>query len=198
MSKDKAEKKKESTVRKTILDVLPVRSYDDEEEAFVLKGGLYMDILEVVLKDRINASDDEIEYDILTLAKFYKVYEGDIKWIALNFPVDTSVQRDNKMKILERTHDPVRQRWLRRQIAELEKIDSHLQRRESYLQIFGHDKQEFAKNKAKVLTELGRGRAGLVTEMDKDKKLTVIYKLSNMSSIIRPPQKEERYYDEER
>lgn len=193
--KEKEKKKQKVNVDKTVLDILPIRSYDEEAEAFVLQGGTYMDLLEVLLKDRENASDDEIEYDILTLAKFYKVYEGDIKWISLNFPVDTSVQRENKAKILERTYDPVRQRWLRRQIAEMEKIDAHTQRRESYLQIFGHNEEEIEKNRAKVLTELGRGRGNIIMEMDKEKKITVIYKLSNMSSIVRPPAKEEQYYD---
>lgn len=195
--KKKPEKKKTEEKRfdKTTLDVLPIRYYDEEIESFVLKDDLYMDLLEVILKDRVNASEDEIEYDILTLAKFYKVYPGAVKWIALNFPVDTHVQRVNKSKILERTNDPVRRKWIQRQIREMQKIDANTQKRESYLQIFGQGKEQFIKNRNKVKAEIGRGRGNIVREISKEKKFMVIYKLSNMSSIVRAQESEEGYYE---
>ena len=163
--KPEKEKAEEKRLDKTTLDVLPIRYYDEELEAIVLKDDLYMDLLEVILKDRVNASEDEIEYDILTLAKFYKVYPGAVKWIALNFPVDTHVQRENKSKILERTNDPVRRKWIQRQMREMEKIDANTQKRESYLQIFGQGREQFIKNRNKVKAEIGRGRGNIVKEI---------------------------------
>lgn len=195
-NKKSREKEERAKVNKDILQILPIRYYDEEAEAFVLQNEIYMDLFEVILRDRYNVSDDEIEYDILTLAKFYKVYSDDIKWISLNFPVDTHVQRSNKAKIIARTHDPVRLKWLKRHVSEMEKIDANTQRRESYLQVFGHGKENFIKNRNKVMTELGRGRGNIITSMEKEKKFTVLYKLNNMSSIVRPPQKEEQYYEE--
>lgn len=193
--KPEKEKAEEKRLDKTTLDVLPIRYYDEELEAIVLKDDLYMDLLEVILKDRVNASEDEIEYDILILAKFYKVYPGAVKWIALNFPVDTHVQRANKSKILERTNDPVRRKWIQRQMREMEKIDANTQKRESYLQIFGQGREQFIKNRNKVKTEIGRGRGNIVKEISKEKKFMVIYKLSNMCSIVRAQENEEGYYE---
>lgn len=188
-------KAEENRFDKTTMDILPIRYYDEELEAFVLKDDLCMDLLEVILKDRVNTSEDEVEYAILTLAKFYKVYSSSVKWIALNFPVDTHIQRANKLKILERTNDPVRRKWIERQISEMEKIDANAQKRESYLQIFGQGKDQFIKNRNKVKAEIGRGRGNIVKEISKEKKFMVIHKLSNMSSIVRAQEDEEAYYE---
>lgn len=191
----KEEKKEKIKIEPTVKDVFPLQYYDEELEAFLFGNGLYMDLLEVVSKDRVNSDNDEIEFDVLNLAKFYKTNSEAIKWISLNFPVDTKVQREHKEKILERTNDPVRRLWLKRQIREMIKIDQNIQKRESYLQIFAKNKTSLIKQRDKVIISLGRGRNGILKEISKEKKISILYKLNNMSSVIKIPETEEDYYD---
>lgn len=193
--KSKKEEKEKIKIEPTVKDVFPLQYYDEEVEAFLFGNGLYMDLLEVVSKDRVNSDNDEIEFDVLNLAKFYKTNSEAIKWISLNFPVDTKVQREHKEKILERTNDPVRKLWLKRQIREMIKIDQNIQKRESYLQIFANSKTSLIKQRDKVIISLGRGRSGILKEISKEKKFSILYKLNNMSSVIKIPETEEDYYD---
>lgn len=186
---------KDAKFSKTIKEIFPLKYYDEETSAFVFENDIYIDFLEVAAKDRVNISEDEIQFDIITLARFYKLTDESCKWISLNFPVTTAIQRGYKEKVLTRTNDPVRRKWLNRQIKEMEKIDQNVQKREYYLQIFGKDKISFIKQRNKVLSIIGENRGGFLKEISKEKKYSIMYKLNNMNSLIQVSESEEEYYD---
>lgn len=176
--------KKEATVIEDNLKILDIRYYDGDIDAFVLEDGSYLDFLEVLPKDRDNADEDELQHDIYTMMRFYKLSRSDIKWISLNFPVNASKQKECKERRIERTNDPIRKKWLQRHIAEFDTVESNITRREFFLMIFGDNKEIFIKNRKNALDVLGYGRNRMVKPIDGKKKIQIEFKLNNMNSLI--------------
>lgn len=197
--KRKEEKKEKKEIIKTNLEILAIRRYDEELEAFIMADGSFLDLLEIVARDRQNLQDDAVRFDIMTLTKFERLYANDHKDIGLNFPINTSLQRNNLEKKLKKTNDPVRRKWLLREIDELLTLDSNIDRKEFYRMIFGSNSEEFLKNRTNILAWLGRGRSKIIKEIDKEKKIQIMRKLCNMNSLIIPDELREvqDYEDEE-
>ena len=197
--KRKEEKKEKKEIIKTNLEILAIRRYDEELEAFIMEDGSFLDLLEIVARDRQNLQDDAVRFDIMTLTKFERLYANDHKDIGLNFPINTSLQRNNLEKKLKKTSDPVRRKWLLREIDELLTLDSNIDRKEFYRMIFGSNSEEFLKNRTNILAWLGRGRSKIIKEIDKEKKIQIMRKLCNMNSFIIPDElREVQDYEDEK
>lgn len=181
---EKAGKKEE--IIKTNLEILDIRGYDEELDAFYMADGSYFDLLEIVARDRQNLQDDAVRFDIITLTKFERLYAPDHKDIGLNFPINTSVQRRNLERKWRMTSDPVRKRWLEREIQELLTLEGNIDRKEFYRMYFGATREELIKNRTNILSWIGRGRRRIVKEIDKEKKIQIVRKLCNMSALILP------------
>lgn len=185
MSNKKKKSKKEETI-KTNLDILNIREYDEELNAFKLADGSFLDFFEIVARDRQNLQDDAVRFDIITLTRFERLFSPDHKDIGLNFPINTAVQRRNLERKRKLTNDPVRRKWLEREIDELLTLDSNIDRKEFYRMYFGETKEELIKNRTNILSWIGRGRNKIIKEIDKEKKIQIIRKLCNMNAFILP------------
>ena len=185
MSNKKKKSKKEETI-KTNLDILNIREYDEELNAFKLADGSFLDFFEIVARDRQNLQDDAVRFDIITLTRFERLFSPDHKDIGLNFPRNTAVQRRNLERKRKLTNDPVRRKWLEREIDELLTLDSNIDRKEFYRMYFGETKEELIKNRTNILSWIGRGRNKIIKEIDKEKKIQIIRKLCNMNALILP------------
>ncbi|EUC52148.1 hypothetical protein [Mogibacterium timidum] len=185
MSNKKKKSKKEETI-KTNLDILNIREYDEELNAFKLADGSFLDFFEIVARDRQNLQDDAVRFDIITLTRFERLFSPDHKDIGLNFPINTAVQRRNLERKRKLTNDPVRRKWLEREIDELLTLDSNIDRKEFYRMYFGETKEELIKNRTNILSWIGRGRNKIIKEIDKEKKIQIIRKLCNMNALILP------------
>lgn len=163
--------------------LLPLRYYSDESEAFVMSDGSFLDILSVRTKDRKNLKDEEIKYYIYRYTKFYKQYEGDLKYISMNFPVDTSSQRKYMSNYSKKTLDKNRQKWLERKIAEFNNLDDVVNRREYYLMYFAKNKEELIKNRS-IIKNFSIGRNNLFLAIEATEKFQVMKKLLNMNTLI--------------
>lgn len=163
--------------------LLPLRYYSDESEAFVISDGSFLDILSVRTKDRKNLKDEEIKYYIYRYTKFYKQYEGDLKYISMNFPVDTSSQRKYMSNYSKKTLDKNRQKWLERKIAEFNNLDDVVNRREYYLMYFAKNKEELIKNRS-IIKNFSIGRNNLFLAIEATEKFQVMKKLLNMNTLI--------------
>ncbi len=178
------------------LQIVLHRHYDEEIDAFVLEDGSYIDFFEVIPKDRENQDPDELRFDALIMTRFYKLYSDDMKWISLNFPMNTQKQRLFKRRKFEETIDPVRRKWLERQIREFEKLDSNIGRREFFLCFFGENRDDFLRKRKKILGDLGVGKGRMIKEISKDKKIRVTYKMLNMNTLV-TSEEHENYVEEE-
>lgn len=189
-NKNKKEKNKRNKqakdILKTNLEVLMIRSYDEGINAFVLSSGKYLDLVEIVAKDRENLQEDAINYDVFMLTKFERMFSPDHKDIGLNFPINTSRQRSYLELKLKKTQDPVRKLWLEREINELLSLESEIERKEFYRMYFAETKDELEKNRRNILNWLGRGQSKIVREINKEKKIQIVRKLANMNTLILP------------
>lgn len=182
--KEKGSGKEE--IIKTNLEVLNIRGYDEELDAFYMADGSFLDLMEIVARDRQNLQDDAVRFDIITLTRFERLYAPDHKDIGLNFPITTAVQRRNLERKWRKTSDPVRKRWLEREIDELLTLEGNIDRKEFYRMYFGATKEELIKNRTNLLSWIGRGRNRIVREIDKEKKIQIVRKLCNMNALILP------------
>lgn len=182
--KEKGSGKEE--IIKTNLEVLNIRGYDEELDAFYMADGSFLDLMEIVARDRQNLQDDAVRFDIITLTRFERLYAPDHKDIGLNFPINTAVQRRNLERKWRKTSDPVRKRWLEREIDELLTLEGNIDRKEFYRMYFGATREELIKNRTNMLSWIGRGRNRIVREIDKEKKIQIVRKLCNMNALILP------------
>lgn len=102
----KKKSKKQENITKTNLDVLPIRDYDEDLNAFVLEDGSYLDIIEKVAEDVTNMLEDESQRLMIGFAKFLKLYKDDFKIVSMNFPTNTLEQQKNLQEIADKTNSP--------------------------------------------------------------------------------------------
>ena len=155
---------------------------DMEQDCVKLRDGGYLDILEFTCKDLANASQDEIEYDILTMAKFFKTFGGDCKLVSLNFPTDTLPQQGYISHKLRQTRNEVFKKHLEQKLAELVYIEQHRTNREYYLFLFFESLDRRRDGLITVQTTLGGG--GLIGTLSPEKKKDILFKICNMSTSI--------------
>ena len=176
-------KKKKPRLPKTVLNLVPIRKYDTKVEAFTLENGKVMDILRVIPRDLVNISDEDLGAEIVNLIKIYKTIDVDLKFISMNFPLNTQYQRDSLFYYKTKVEDEVRQKWIDRQIEELNLSDSNILTREFYLVFFGDNKEQFIKNKETIQKFAGSGRIKLVSNLTQSEKIHVITNLNNMNTL---------------
>ena len=184
------DKKKKNAEIKTILEVMPIRDYDYDINAFYLENGnskRYLDIVEIKSIDRKNSSNDENRLEIYKWSKFYKLYGEDIKFVAMKFPYDTKEQQDYLAEIKDRTADPVRIKWLNREIRELQVLektkDKH--RTQYYMFIFAKDKEKLVENRKDIMSYLN-GYTVSIEEVEIKNKIQILKKLMNMNTRVLP------------
>ena len=182
--KEKPVKEKKKEVIKKTLEIQEIRRYAENLGAFQLEDKTFLDIFEVVPKDRSNLQEDELTYDVYNLARFLRLYAPDCKFVSMNFPINTALQKKNLAYAIENTLDPVRKLWLEREMRELELLESTINRREFYLIFYGINSDDFIKNKTNISKWVGQGRNKLVKDITKEKKIQIVKKLNNMNSLI--------------
>ena len=156
----KSKKKSITRVNKGgVLSIIPVRKYDYALDAFVLTDGRYMGIEKIIARDIENMSDDELDMELLNLIKIYKTALFDIKFVSMNFPLNTQKQKDVLLKHKEKTKDSVKLRWINRQIDELDRAESGVLTREFYIFYFGKNKSAYEKNKELLSKYMGSGKS---------------------------------------
>lgn len=172
------------------LEIMRIRDYDENLEAFLMADKGYMNFYEVKAEDKKGKKESELEKDMIVWAKFYRIYENDIKFLSINLPISTYKQRKNLEYQLSKTTDVVRHKWIQRQIKELEKLEDIIMRREFFLFFYGKTKASYIKNKEAIEIAL----KGKIREIPSDKKLAILKKINNMNtSIIRDYDWENEY-----
>ncbi|MGF6376709.1 hypothetical protein M2140_001787 [Clostridiales Family XIII bacterium PM5-7] len=182
--KPEKEKREKKVAIKDEADLFGIRYYDEMAEGYVLEDGSYLDYFEIKSNDIDNSFVDEVQYDMLRLAKFFKLYRDDVKIIGMNFPVTTRKQRMFLERKKETTNSPVRKKWLERSISELAKQDLNNTKREFYLMYFSKDQDAHLKNQKQILNILGTGKNGLLDVLSVTKKNQILFTMNNQSTLM--------------
>ena len=185
--KEEKEKRKKEGKKKDIrscLDIIPIREYDDSLETFKLENGRYMDIRKIIPRDLGNMSEDEKQIERMNLNKVFKTVEIDMKFVSMNFPLNTNKQKSVLLEYRKKARDEVRIKWIDRQIRELELCDSNINTRNFYLFFFADNEKEFIKNKELLEKYTAAGTVRLTTEITKNEKIQIVTKFNNMNTTI--------------
>lgn len=181
----KPKKKSMTRVNKGgVLSLIPIRKYDYDLNAFVLTDGRYMGIEKIIARDIENMSDDELDMELLNLIKIYKTALFDIKFVSMNFPLNTQKQKDVLLRHKEKAADNVKIKWIDRQIEELSRAESGVLTREFYIFYFGKNKSAYEKNKELLSRYMGSGYLKLTESLTLSEKIQILNKLSNMNTTL--------------
>lgn len=169
---------------KSVVNLIEVTGYDQEERCYIMKEGRFMDLLQVQSKDLISSSSDEVEYDILKFCKTYRLYEDDLKIISMNFPCDTKTQQEYLRHKKEQTTNPIFKKCISDQINELIWLEKNRTTREYYFMIFADSVEKLQDDKKTLKAVLHTGRDGLLSEISDKKKHQILYRLNNKCSQV--------------
>lgn len=183
IEKEEKPKKRKPKVIPNCFDYLPIRKYEDKLDCFTLKDNKYLDIVKILPRDLANMSEDDINRNIYYLIKAFKTIGDDLKFISMNFPLDTSTQREFLERKLEKSNN-VQKKWLNRQIDELVLSETGVDTRQFFLMYFADNEDKLLKSKRNVFDALSNGSFKLVEEMSKLEKINIIKKLNNMNTHI--------------
>lgn len=170
-------------LKKTVLDIVPVRFYDTERQCYRMDDGSCMDLMQIQSKDLVNASEDEVEYDCLKFSKLYRVYAGDLKVLCLNFPCDCSRQKRYLEHKIKKTKNEVFREQLEKKKKELEWLEKNDTTREYYYMLFAGTPEELEKNRRSLSAALGTGQEGLADRISPEKKQQILFRLYNKCSL---------------
>lgn len=173
-----------SKIKKTVRDIVPVRSYDTEGQCYRMDDGSCMDLLQIISKDLVNSSEDEVEYDCLRFARAYRLYADDIKILCLNFPGDCSRQKRYLEHKIKHTRNEIFREQLEKKKRELEWLEKNDTTREYYFMLFAKNLDEMAGNRRTLLASLGSGHGGLVGKISPEKKQQILLRLYNKCNLV--------------
>lgn len=168
---------------KDVLAILPVKAYDRETEAFLMESGEYMDILEIMPIDVDGMTEGEIINMIETSGKSQKLLKEDSKWIAMNFPDNTSEQQEHVRHHMENTDNEQLKKWSRYRLQELMDVAENVTRREYFEFCFGKNKEAFMKKRMTILDTRGTGPGRSIRMINEAKKKTILFRLCNMNTL---------------
>ncbi len=171
-------KKKSSSVKKSILEIVPIREHS-EKGYYRMDDGSYMELLQIQSKDLINSSEDEVEFDCLKFAKLYRLYADDLKIICINFPCDYGSQKRFLEYKIKKTKNEIFKEHLTKKLNELIWLEKHNTTREYYYMLFAETEEEMEKNIRIIFSTLGNGRGGLIHKISSDKKREILFRIMN-------------------
>ena len=167
-----------------ISGIIPIGAWDAEGNYGILRDGTIIDFLQIRCKNLYNASDAELAYDNIKWDKLFMTYPSDLKYIALNFPLDVSLQISYTKKVAQRTANPVLFPMLEAEYDRLQTLAEKITDRDYYLVFYADDYIQYLDKKSKIKGILNQGITPLVFEMPQAKKELIIYKLNNLNSTI--------------
>jgi len=131
-------REKKPKVYKSVMDVLPFSHVD--EDYIVLNDGSYLEILQIETTDLHSKNDDELQQLLYPRTGFIRSYNNAFKEVALNFPVDASLQRRYWLKKMKSTNNPVKLRIIERNLQSFDFIEKERTNREFFMFIYADTK----------------------------------------------------------
>ena len=149
---------------------------------FYMSDKSYVDIMQIVTKDLISASESEIKFDMLQFEKFCKMYAADCKIIGINFPTDTKRQQQYFQHKINTTDNPLFMEILQTKYEELVDVNLYYTDREYYLMIFCPTYEKYIEARNTITVTLKN--VGLISEIDTEKKIRIMTKLCNKATSV--------------
>ncbi len=163
--------------KKDVLKVIPIRSYDYNNECYVCEDGKIKDIIKIQTKDIVSMSESDIEYDMSILTLFFRVYKDDFKIIGINVPTNCQSQIRYLHKMIDNCTDEFKRMILMEKLAEEEWIEKNRTEKEFEIMYFAKNIEEYLKIKELILNRLVEKKfAFILSKAEKDR---ILYKINN-------------------
>lgn len=180
----KKDKDAQEEKRKTNLEILPHRYYDDEHECFIMEDKSCFDLLSIIPRDIENMADDELHMEVYQQEKNYKLIGEDLKFISMKFPINCSCQKNILKHHRDKATDEIRLKWINRQIEEIETIENNIHSSKFYLFYFGKDLKEFLKTRETLNKYLCLGLDKLCETVESYQKIQIVNQICNMNYVF--------------
>lgn len=175
---NKPVEKKKKVLSKTPA-ILPFLKID--ENAIFMKEGV-MDILQIETKDLHSLNKDEMEFFLYSDSGFLRSYYPSIKMVALNFPVNNTRQLNYWKKKQGETEDPLKLRFIKRKIFELQFLEKERTNREFFLFIYAKNVQQLEERRSLAIRN--KKQSFPVKTLSIQKKEDILFILNNQNSKL--------------
>ncbi len=163
---------------KKIDDILLIREY--KHPYFILQNGNLLDFVKIKSKNLSSATNDEIQYDVLSFTRLYKTYADDLKIIGINFPTNTKSGQAYLKHKIKNCGNALFKELLIEKLHQLEWIEKHRTDREYYLMFYSSDELKYKDN----LGVIEKSLASLISPLDEEKKMQILFKMNNKNTSI--------------
>ncbi len=175
----KERKEKRKKIISSFADIVPIIDIV-EYDFFEMRNGEYMEIVQVTSKDIYSLNENDKDNDIFSLAYLFQAYIPDIKLIPLHTPVNLELQKNNIIRNIRKCKEPAYIPFLEKKLAELEFIEEHRTNKEYFFYLYADSIKNLLERKSQFKKLFGRSNP--IIELELDKKLNVLYQLSNLNS----------------
>lgn len=141
-----------------------------------------MDIMQINTKDLYSMNDEDLQFMLLSQARFYRSYFEPFKVVALNFPTNTEKQKSYWTIKKEQTNDPLRLKFIERKLFELEYLEKERTNREFFLFLYADNRQHINDLKKQLIR--GMQQTFPLKELSVEKKKDVLFVLNNQNSKL--------------
>jgi len=177
------EKKGSKKVYASTFELIPFKRVEDGR--IVTEDDEFVRFLQIETKNVNGLSEDE-QYQVMhKLEVLMRIYEHDFSWLTLNFPpnVETNLAHWRKKVFDARSaKDGARAKTALEQLSKILWAEANLKNLEFYFLVFGINEQDI-KSKEDLIKRL----CGLILggyAIDEEKIEKILYKISNMNSVI--------------
>lgn len=175
----KETKEKREKVISSFANIFPILDIA-EFDFFEMRNGEYMEIVQVTSKDIYSLNESDKDNDIFSLAYLYQAYIPDLKLVPLHTPVNLEIQKNNVIRNIRKSKASVYIKFLERKLAELEFIEENRTNKEYFFFVYGESVRNLQERKTQLKKLLGSSNP--LIELDLQKKINVLYQLSNLNS----------------
>lgn len=172
----KGKRKKIVTSFADIIPIIDIVEYD----FFEMRNGEFMEIVQVTSKDIYSLNENDKDNDIFSLAYLFQAYIPDIKLVPLHTPVNLELQKNNIIRNIRKCKEPAYIPFLEKKLAELEFIEKNRTNKEYFFFLYADSIKTLLERKSQFKKLFGRSNP--IIELELEKKLNVLYQLSNLNS----------------
>ena len=172
-------KEKRAKVISSFADITPIIDIA-EFDYLEMRNGEYMEIIQVTSKDIYSLNESDKDNDIFSLSYLFQAYIPDMKLVPLNTPVNLELKKNSVIRNIRKCPIPSHIPLLETKLSELEFIEENRTNKEYFFFIYGDSVRNLQENKMQLKKLLGRSNP--IIELDLQKKINVLYQLSNLNS----------------
>lgn len=173
---EKRKVKDKVVVKPTVAELMPIVDIT-ENDAFEMRDGTYLDIVQLTSKDIYSLNEEEKDHDVFSLAYLLQAYTYPLKVVPLNTPLSLERQKISIERQIRQNQTLSYLPFLLKKKQELEYLEEHRTNRDYLLFFYADDERTLRERKTHLYKLLRRSNP--MRELTLDQKVHVLYQLNN-------------------